>query len=169
MNYGTIKLATNHQHSHSSFVGFSGCIRQGSLAGRKGRQRHHQGTVPPGGENLPDHTQPCGTSYPPRHRSSLGQRWPGYAAKIFRLYRQQYQGKTHEFGIYCAYCRQAPASVEVFGSSKFLKQNSTAVDKGATQKSGSPSSGAIWENHINIIGLCQEKTHEFRIYRPHRR
>ena len=30
MNYGTIKKATNHQHSHSIFVGFSGCIPQGS-------------------------------------------------------------------------------------------------------------------------------------------
>ena len=46
MNYGTIKLATNHQHSPSIFVGFSGCIRQGSQAGRKARQCHHQGIDP---------------------------------------------------------------------------------------------------------------------------
>ena len=35
VNYGTIKLATNHQHSHSIFVGFSGGIRRGSQAGCK--------------------------------------------------------------------------------------------------------------------------------------
>ena len=97
---GTIKKATNHQHSHSIFVGFSGCIPQGSQAGRKARQCHHQGIVPPGGENIPDYSQQSGACYSSRHRSSLGQRWSGYSTKIFRLYRQQYQGKTDEFGIH---------------------------------------------------------------------
>ena len=28
---------------------------------RQGHERHHQGIVPPGGENLPEHPQPGGT------------------------------------------------------------------------------------------------------------
>ena len=97
---GTIKKATNHQHSHSIFVGFSGCIQEAPQAGCKARQRHHQGIVPPGGENIPDHPFQSGKSHSPRNRGSLGQRWFGHLAKIFRLYRQQHQGKTHEFRIH---------------------------------------------------------------------
>ena len=88
VNYGTIKKATNHQHSHSSFVGFSGCIRQDSQAGRKARQRHHQGIVPPGGENIPDHPFQSGACHPPRHRSGLGQRRPGYSAEVLWIHGQ---------------------------------------------------------------------------------
>ena len=64
---------------------------------RQGHERHYEGLVPPDGENIPNHTQPGRAGHPPCHRSGLGQRRPGYAAKIFRLYRQQYQGKTHQF------------------------------------------------------------------------
>ena len=117
---GTIKIATNHQHSHSIFVGFFSCIRQGPQAGRKARQCHHQGTLPSGGENLPDHTQPCGTGNPPCHRSCLGQRRPGYFAKIFRLYSQQYQGKTHEFGVHRPYRRQIVPAAQVQRGGEFL-------------------------------------------------
>ena len=98
--YGTIKIATNYQHSHSFFVGFPNRAAAAPQAGRKARQCHHQGALPPGGENIPDHTQQSRTCYPPCHRGGLGQRRPGYFAKIFRLHRQQYQGKTHEFGIH---------------------------------------------------------------------
>ena len=100
---GTIKKATNYQHSNFLFVGFKQRIRQGSQAGRKARQCHHQGIVPPGGKNIPDHPFQSGEGHPPCHRGCLGQRWPGYAAKIFWLYGQQYQGKTDELRVYCAY------------------------------------------------------------------
>jgi len=113
---GTIKKATNYQHSNFLFVGLNQCIPKRLPGGLKARQRHHQGPVPPGGENLPDHSQPCGKSNPSRDWSSLGQRRSGYTSKIFRLYRQQYQGKTHQLWIYCAYCRQASAAAEIFGS-----------------------------------------------------
>ena len=85
---GTIKKATNHQHSHSIFVGFSGCIQEAPQAGRKARQRHHQGIVPPGGQDIPNYPQQSGKSHPPCYRGCLGQRWPGHPAKIFRIYGQ---------------------------------------------------------------------------------
>ena len=90
------------------------------LAGRKARQCHHKGIVPPGGKDFPDYPQPCGACYQTRHRSGLGQRRSGYFAKIFRLYRQQYQGKTHEFRIYRPDRWQASAAVKIVGSSEFL-------------------------------------------------
>ena len=71
--------------------------------GWQARECHHQGIVPPGGENIPDHTQPRRACHPPCHWGCLGQRGSGYLAAVLWLYRQQYQGKTHEFGIYCAY------------------------------------------------------------------
>ena len=85
---GTIKKATNHQHSHSIFVGFSGCIQEAPQAGRKARQCHHQGIVPPGGQDTPAHTQPRRTGNQTRHRGSLGQRGSGHTPKIFRLFGQ---------------------------------------------------------------------------------
>ena len=95
----------------------------GSLCvARQGHERHHQGFVPSSGKNLPDHPQPCGTRHPPRHRGSLGQRRFGYSAKIFRLYRQQYQGKTHEFGVHRPYRWQIVLAVKVFGSCEFLRK-----------------------------------------------
>ena len=87
---------------------------------RQGHECHHQGPVPPGGEDLPDHTQPGGARHPPRHRSSLGQRGFGYLAAVLWVYGQQYQGKTHDFGIHRADCRQTPAAVEIFRSGELL-------------------------------------------------
>ena len=85
---GTIKKATNHQHSHSIFVGFSGCIQEAPQAGRKARQRHHQGTLSPGGKNLPDYPQPCWKSHPSCHRGGLGSRRPGDPPEVLRLHGQ---------------------------------------------------------------------------------
>ena len=180
MNYGTIKKATNYQHSHSIFVGFSGCIRQGSQAGRKARQCHHQGTLPPGGKNIPDHAQPCGAGHPPCHRSGLGQRGFGHFAKILWLHSQQYQGKTHEFGVYCAYRRQASIAAEIFGSGKFLKQKTeppTAVlaIKSPNSILGGPAFKAVRKlGHILIGNIAScikkvKKAQEFRVHRPYRR
>ena len=59
-------------------------------------QRHHEGIISPGGQDLPDHPIPGGAGHPPRHRGSLGQRRLGHPAKVFRLYGFQYQGKAHQ-------------------------------------------------------------------------
>ena len=117
---GTIKKATNYQHSNFLFVGLNQRIPKRLPGGLKARQRHHQGIVPAGGENIPDHSQPCGTGHPSCNWGCLGQRGSGHFTKIFRLYRQQHQGKTHELWVYCADCRQASTAVKVFRSCEFL-------------------------------------------------
>jgi len=83
---GTIKKATNYQHSNFLFVGLNQRILKRLPGGLKARQCHHKGTIPPGGENIPDYPIQSGAGHPPRHWGSLGQRRPGYFAKIFRVY-----------------------------------------------------------------------------------
>ena len=77
-------------------------------------------SLPPGGENIPDHSQQSGKSNQTRHRSGLGPGRPGYTSKILWVYSQQYQGKTHEFGVHRPYRRQIAASAEVFRGCQFL-------------------------------------------------
>ena len=91
------------------------------LAGRKARQRHHQGTLPPGGQNLPDHPQPGGTGHSPCHRGSLGPGRFGYSAKILRLYSIQHQRQAHQFGIHRPDCGQAAIAVKVSRGGAVLK------------------------------------------------
>ena len=88
--------------------------------GLKARQRHHQGSLPPGGKDLPDHPFPCGTGHPSCHRSGLGQRRSGYPPALLWIHGQQYQGKTHKFGVYRPYRWQIAASAEVFWGCQFL-------------------------------------------------
>ena len=117
---GTIKKATNYQHSNFLFVGLNQRIPKRLPGGLKARQRHHQGIVPPGGENIPDHPQPCGKSNQTRHRSGLGSGRPGYLAAVLWIYGFQYQGKTHELRVHRPYCRQIAASAEVQRGCQFL-------------------------------------------------
>ena len=128
-------------------------LLEAQLTGWQARECHHQGIVPPGGKNIPDYAFQSGAGNPPRHRSSLGQRWPGYAPKIFRLYRQQYQRKTHEFGIYCPYCRQASASAEVFRGCQFLIVPQRVLCFCVNSKNAMNSENRRWNRHPDAINF----------------
>ena len=106
---GWHSLEGSKAHLPISRIGDAVCHQQNP-------QRFIRLIVPPSRQDLPDHPQPGGTCYQTCHRSSLGQRRPGYFTKIFWLYRQQYQGKTHQFRIHRPYRWQIAASAEVFRS-----------------------------------------------------
>ena len=117
---GTIKKATNYQHSNFLFVGLNQRIPKRLPGGLKARQCHHQGIVPSGGKNLPDHTKQSGACHPPRHRGCLGPWRSGYPPAVFWVHGFQHQRKTHEFRIHRPDRWQIAASAEVFRGCQFL-------------------------------------------------
>ena len=75
-------------------------------------QRHHQGALPAGGQNLPDHPQPGGAGHSPRHRSGMGPRGSGHLAALLWLHGIQHQGQTHQFRVHRPDCGQAPIAAK---------------------------------------------------------
>ena len=59
-------------------------------------------------QEAPDDSQPCGEGYTARHRGGLEQREDGDHQRDLRIYSEQRQRKTHQFGIYRTFIRQDP-------------------------------------------------------------
>ena len=75
-------------------------------------QRHHEGPVPAGRQDVRDHAVARRAGHPPRHRGRVGQRRSRNAPALLRLYRVEYEGQADKFRVYRAHRRQAPIAAE---------------------------------------------------------
>jgi len=84
-------------------------------------QRHYQGPLSPGRQNVFHNAVARGARDPARDRGGVGPRRSRDAAALFRLYREQHQRKTDQFRVYRADRGQASASAEGRGGGGLKK------------------------------------------------